>query len=198
MTEQRSPEPESDAWRGSVTPDTEPRFLLIGQISRPHGVRGEVRVIVHTDVPERYTWLKEVYLSQDPDAESPQRATVEGVRFHQNSVLLKLAGYDDRNAAETLRSLWLRVPLTEAIPLAEGEYFLYQLEGLAAHSTDGEFLGTLVEVLETRANNVFVVQGPYGEILLPDVAQVIQAIDFEAGIITVALLPGLLPASDEA
>lgn len=119
------------------------------------------------------------------------------MRFHQNSVLLKLVGYDDRNAAETLRSLWLRVPRAEAIPLEEGEYFLYQLEGLAVHSTDGEFLGTLVEVLETRANNVFIVQGPYGEVLLPDVPHVIQAIDFEVGIITVALLPGLLPARDE-
>lgn len=194
MIEQRSPEPESDTWRGSVTPDTEPRFLLIGQISRPHGVRGEVRVIVHTDVPERYTWLQEVYVSEDPDAESPRLIAVEGARFHQNSVLLKLAGYDDRNAAETLRSLWLRVPLAEAIPLEEGEYFLYQLEGLAVHSTEGEFLGRLVEVLETRANNVFVVQGPYGELLLPDVAEIIQAIDFETGTMAVALLPGLLPA----
>lgn len=197
MTEQRSPEPDSDAWRGSVTPDTEPRFLLIGQIARPHGVRGEVRVIVHTDVPERYTWLKEVYLSESPDAEMPRLAAVEGARFHQNSVLLKLAGYDDRNAAETLRSLWLQVPLTEAIPLADDEYFLYQLEGLAVYSTEGEFLGTLVEVLETGANNVFVVQGPHGEVLLPDVAEVIQAIDFVAGIMRIVLLPGLLPARDE-
>lgn len=193
MTEQRSHHPESDAPRGSVIPDTEPRFLLIGQIVRPHGVRGEVRVMVHTDVPERFTWLRAVYVSEEADTDSPRCMDVEGARFHQNAVLLKLAGCDDRNTAETLRSLWLFVPFAEAIPLEDGEYYLYQLEGLRVVSEDDELLGTLVEVMETPANNVFVVQGPYGEILLPDVPDVVKEIDFAAQLVTIHLLPGILP-----
>lgn len=175
--------------RGLADPSSEPRFLLIGQIAKPHGVRGELSVTPYTDVPERFTWLKTVYLGQD----SPREVVVEGARVHQQQVLLKLAGYDDRNAAETLRGQWLQVPEAEGIPLEEGEYYLYQLQGLAVYSEEGQHLGTLVEVLETKANNVFVVHGPLGEILLPDTAEVVKQIDFEAQKMVVFLMPGLLP-----
>lgn len=175
--------------QGSVAKTTEPSFLTIGLVSKPHGVRGEVRVILHTDVPERFTWLKEVYVGQNPS----RLVAVESARLHQNMVLLKLAGYDDREAAETLRGAWLQVPETEAIPLDEGEYFLYQLEGLDVVTDTDEWLGKLVGVIETGANNVFRVEGPRGEVLLPDTREVILDIDFVNGRILVHLLPGLLP-----
>ncbi len=167
----------------------EPHFLVIGEISKPHGVRGEVRVIPHTDLPERFTWLESVYVGRT----NPRRIAVEGVRFHKELILLKLAGYDDRNAAELLRGEWLQVPEEEAIPLEEGEYFLYQLIGLDVVASTGEHLGTLVEVLETGANNVFIVRGPEREILLPDTDEVVLEIDFDQNRMTVFLLPGLLP-----
>jgi 16S rRNA processing protein RimM len=159
-------------------------------VLRPHGVRGEVRVAPHTDQPERFTWLKSVYLG-DTD---PQLVEVESVRFHegQGLVLLKFAGYDTREDADRLRGQWVHVPEKDAIPLAEGEYFLYQLEGLTVRSDDGRDLGRLTGVLETGANNVFVIQGEQGEILLPDIPEVIREINFETGLMTVHLLPGLL------
>lgn len=165
----------------------EPRFLIIGQIVKPHGVRGEVRVIPHTDQPERFEWLDEIYVG-DTD---PQPLPVESVRYHQEFVLLKLVGYDDRDAAETLRDAWLQIPAEDALPLAEGEYYLYQLVGLDVYSDQEEYLGKLVDVLETRANNVFVVRSAAGELLLPDTAEVVLAIDFGNGRMTVHLLPGL-------
>jgi 16S rRNA processing protein RimM len=79
----------------------------------------------------------------------------------------------------------------EALPLEEGEYFLFQLEGLAVETVEGEALGTLTRIIETGANNVFVVQGDQGELLLPDIAEVVQEIDFENGRMLVNLLPGL-------
>jgi 16S rRNA processing protein RimM len=164
-------------------------YLAIGRIVRSHGVRGEVRVAVYTDLPERFTWLKSVYVGED----HPRAVAVENARFHKNQVVLKLAGYDDRDAAETLRGELLQVPEGEAIPLEEGEYYLYQLVGLAVYSDEGEHLGELMELLETRANTVFVVRGPRGEILLPDTAEVVQEIDFVRGRMIVHLLPGLLP-----
>ena len=124
---------------------------------RPHGVRGEVRVLPHTDNPERFTWLKEVYISEIDS----QAVVVEYARFHKEWVLLKLEGYDDRNAAENLRSQLLLIREDQAIPLEEDEYFLFQLIGLTVNSEDGEHLGEVVEVIETGANNVFVVHGQY-------------------------------------
>lgn len=176
--------------RGSGDEAKEPRFLIIGQIIRPHGVRGEVRVVPHTDLPERFGWLQSVYLG----LEEPQLLAVESARVHegQGVVLLKLAGYDDRDQAEMLRGQWLQVREEDAIPLEEGEYFLYQLEGLAVHSDDGRDLGYLQEIIETGANNVFVVQGEFGEILLPNTPEVILDIDFAARLMKVHLLPGLL------
>jgi len=175
--------------RGSVEASTGPRFLVIGRVLKPHGVRGEVRVSPQTDLPERFGWLKVAYLGD----EEPQPVQVEGLRFHKSLVLLKLAGYDDRNAADSLRGMLIQVPLEDAIPLEEGEYFLYQLIGLTVRTDSGELLGELVEIIETGANNVFMVRGPQGEILLPDTEDVVTQIDFDSGLMVVHLLPGLLP-----
>lgn len=175
--------------RGSVTDETEPRFLLIGEVVKPHGVRGEVRVRVHTEEAERFAWLETVYVGEH----ALQPMAVEGARLHKGGVLLKLAGCDDRDAAERLRGAWLQIPETEALPLAENEYYLHELEGLQVFSETGDRLGELVDVIETKANNVFVVHDETGgELLLPDIAQVVREIDFENGRITVHLLPGLL------
>ncbi len=178
---------EGETPRGSADGAAEPRFLVIGQVGKPHGVRGEVRVQPYTEQPERFTWLKMVYLGDI----SPQPVVVESARLHQGMVLLKLAGYDDRTMAETLRGVWLQVPEEEALPLEEGEYYLYQLIDLRVYREDGHYLGLLVDVLETGANNVFVVEGEQGELLLPDTAEVVREIDFANGRMTVHLLPGL-------
>ena len=168
---------------------TESPFLLIGRVTKPHGVRGEVRVLPHTDVLERFTWLETVYVG----AKAPRLIKVESARVHKNFALLKLAGYNNRQEAEQLRGQQLLIPKEEAIPLEEGEYFLYQLEGLQVFTESDELLGVIVEVLETKANNVFIVHGEQGEILLPDIPDVIQEIDFENGRVQVHLLPGLIP-----
>ncbi len=168
-------------------------FLIIGEIAKPHGIRGEMRVVVHTDLPERFSWLKTVYVGRRQGGDTPQPFAVDSVRYHQDKVLLKLVGYDDRDAAGSLAGRLLYVPESEAIPLEEGEYFLYQLEGLAVYEENGRLLGHLSSVLETGANNVFIIQGEFGEILLPDIPGVILDIDFDANRMTVHLLEGLLP-----
>jgi len=178
-----------DGMRGAGDASDERRFLLIGEIGKPHGVRGEVKVFPQTELPERFTWLEFVYLGR----ERPRRVGVESARVNGTSVLLKLAGYDDRNAAETLRGEWLQVPEEEGIPLAEGEYYLYQLEGIVVVTEEGDSLGRIVNIIETGANNVFVVGGGRGEILIPDTEQVVLDIDFDTGIMTIRPLPGLLP-----
>lgn len=169
----------------------EPRFLAIGRVIKPHGVHGEVRVQVMTDRPERFGWLTHIYVGEH----SPQRVAVEGVRYHQEFVLLRLAGYPTRTDAEALRGVLLQVPEDEAIPLEEGEYFLHQLIGLEVVSETGRLLGRLTGVLETGANNVFVCEGSGAQILIPDIPDVVLQVDVAGGRVVIRPMPGLL--SDE-
>jgi len=179
---------EKESRRGLADGSAEPRFLVIGRVIKPHGVRGEVRIDVHTDTPERFTYLEEVYIGRD----DPIPVGIESVRFHKTWILLKLEGYEDRREAEALRNQWVQVPYEDALPLNEGEYFLFQIIGASVIGEDGVFLGTLTEILETKANNVFVVQGPLGEILIPDIEETILEVDVEDKVVTARLLPGLI------
>ena len=177
-----------EAKRGSVDQATEPRFLAIGRVGKPHGVHGEVRVEPLTDHVERFGLLKTVYISEG----SPRPVVVESVRYHKGFVLLKLAGFSTRNEAELLRDQLLLVPEAEAVPLEEGEYYLFQLEGIAVYTVEGLNLGRIREVIETGANNVFVVQGEDKQFLIPDIPDVIVEIDFDNERMTIDPLPGLI------
>ncbi len=141
-----------------------------------------------TDLPERFKWLKAVYVGE----RKPRLIAIEGVRFHQGAVLLKLEGYPTRDEAELLRGELLQVPEADAIPLEEGEYFLFQLIGLDVRTEGGEYVGRISNVLETGANNVFVIDGPDQQFLVPDIPDVIMAIDVENNRMEIRPLPGLL------
>ena len=114
------------------------------------------------------------------------------MRFHTGTMLLKLAGCDDRNAAEGLRGMLVQVPVESAVSLEPGEYFQFQIIGIAVETDAGEHLGKVVQVLETGANDVYVIHGPFGEVLLPAVEDVVREVDPAARRMVVHLLPGLL------
>ena len=176
-----------------TSPAGNPPFVLLGQVLRPHGIRGELRVEVLTAYPERIGPEQRVYLGADPaDVSAARLYTIAQVRRHQQYLILQLAEIDDRNAAELLREQYVMVAFEDAIPLEDNEYYLFQVIGLEVVTIDGEALGTVQEVLETGANDVFVVHGPRGEVLLPVIDECVQRIDFDARTITVRLLGGLL------
>ncbi len=177
-----------------MTPPTgTPPFLLLGRVLRPHGIRGELRIEVLTAYPERIVPEQRVYLGPDPaDVSAARLYTIAQARRHQQYLILQFAEIGDRNAAELLREQYVMVAFEDAVPLEDGEYYLFQVIGLNVITTDGETLGNVKEVLETGANDVFVVHGPRGEILLPVIDECVQDIDFDAGTITVRLLDGLL------
>jgi 16S rRNA processing protein RimM len=185
-----NPDPKKKLDRRGSEENAEPRFLVIGEIAKPHGVRGEVSVIPLTDLPERFSWLDKVYIGE----ETPILVEVQSTRFHKGRPLLKFAGYNNRDDVEALRGHLLQVSEDQAIPLEDGEYFLYQLIGLLVETKDGEQLGTLSEVIETGANNVFLVRNEREEFLIPDIPEVISEIDFENQKMIVDPLPGLLNA----
>jgi 16S rRNA processing protein RimM len=179
-------------------PSPEPLFLAVGRVLRPHGLGGEIRVEIHTDFPDRFALYKQVYLAPTrPEggllvASEGVAYTLQSHRFHRGAVLLKLGGIDDRTQAETLRERWVWIPAREAAPLEEGEFMLHQLMYMRVVTAEGELLGEIKEILETGANLVYVVRGTRGEILLPDIDEVVLHIDVEARQMTVRLIEGLV------
>jgi len=167
-------------------------------VLRPHGLRGEVRVEIHTDAPEWFALYKRLYLAPvGPDGSAlmsgtPLPRALQEYRFHQEKVLLKLEGVDDRTQAEMLRDQWVWISIEDAVPLQEGEVYLHDMLRMHVVSSEGEPLGEVTEVIETGANYVYVVHGARGEILLPDTPEVVLDIDTEARRMTVHLIDGLL------
>ncbi len=177
-----------------------PAYLLLGEVLRPHGIRGELRIRLLTDYPERIASLKTVYLADSPEAAKVKPYQVQGMRMNGGFGLLRLRDIDDRTQADRLRGLYLLIDIEHAVPLEEGEVYLYQLIGLTVQTQSGETLGTLKDVMETGANDVYVVDSPrYGEILIPVTEQTIVKTDVSTGLIVVNLPEGLLPdqASNE-
>jgi 16S rRNA processing protein RimM len=157
----------------------------------PWGVRGELKLQVLTSFPEQLGRLMRVYIG--PEAVSH---AVTRFRRHRGNMLLLLADVRDRNAAEELRGQLVQIAREDAVPLEPGQFYEHQIIGLNVVTTDGEPLGQVVEVLATGANDVYVVHGPRGEVLLPARVEVVREIDLDSGTMTVILLPGLLLDGD--
>lgn len=125
------------------------------------------------------------------------RYEIEQCQVHRTDALIKLKGIDTREAAVAQRYVYLYVPESEAVELPPGEYFVHQIVGLQVHTTAGEHLGTVEEVLSTGANDVYVVPGPRGEVLIPALKTVIRTVDLTAGQLIVELPPGLLATAKQ-
>jgi 16S rRNA processing protein RimM len=167
--------------------------LAIGRVAGVHGLRGELKVKILTDDPHRFGLLDRVLVGLEGGEPVPW--PLEGYRLHKGRALLKLGNCDDRATAETLRGHFIQVPLEEALPLEEGQYFEHQVVGLDVWTVDGEHLGEVVEIVYTGANEVYVIRraGPgRREILIPAIEEVVLEVDLEGGRLIVELLEGLL------
>jgi 16S rRNA processing protein RimM len=178
---------------GEKTRSPEPRFLTVGQVVGVHGVGGELKVALLTQDPHRFGRLERVLVGLE--GQEPVPWPLEGYRLHKGHALLKLARCDDRNMAETLRGYLIQVPLEEAIPLEEGEYYEHQILDLDVWTAAGEHLGRVMEIIYTGANEVYVVRGTgpdRRDLLIPATEEVILEVDLEGGRLVVELLEGLL------
>lgn len=174
--------------------DQTPAYLLLGEVLRPHGVRGELRMRVLTDYPERIPQIERVYLGQNAYDHHAVPFQVEHMRPHKGYGLLKLKTINNRNDAEVLRGLFVMVQRDAAVPLEDDEIYLYQLIGMQVITTEDLLLGELTEVIETGANDVYVVQSRrYGEVLIPVTPDTIVNTDPDSNRIRVRLPEGLLP-----
>lgn len=167
---------------------------MLGRVLRPHGIRGELRIDILTEYPERIVAGSKLYLGSDPeDAAAAKLYEVTKARRHQKYLILQLAEVPDRNTAELLRGQYLMIAPADREPLAEGEFYLYQLIGVAVYTDEDEHLGQIDEIIETGANDVYVVHGPRGEVLLPAIDECILEIDIDAKKMIVHIMDGLLP-----
>ena len=165
-------------------------LLQVGIITSTHGVRGEVKVYPTTDDPRRFRRLKEVVLDTGKEK---MNLEIEGVKFFKQFVILKFKGLDNINDIEKYRQKSLYVTRKNAVRLQRDEYFIADLIGLKVQDEDGKELGTVKDVIETGANEVYEVEMADGKsLLLPAIKQCILNVDVENGTMQVHVLEGLL------
>jgi 16S rRNA processing protein RimM len=164
-----------------------PGYVAVGRIVGPWGLRGDLKVEPLTDFPQRFAAGRSLCLGG-------VAYSIERCRWQRGRAILKLAGIDSATAAETLRDRLLEVPEEELRPLGEGEYYHFQILGLEVRTTAGEVLGRVEQIISTGSNDVFVVRGQRGEVLIPAVDDVVKSVDPAAGRIEVEAVEGLLPA----
>ena len=158
-------------------------LLQVGVITTTHGVRGEVKVFPTTDDPARFKKLKNVILDTGKEK---LELEIAGVKFFKNMVILKFKGIDDIKKS-------LYVTRENAVKLKKDEYFIADLIGMKVSTDEGEELGTLSDVMQTGANDVYVISMTDGEeVLIPAIRDCIRDVDVEQGQMCVHLLPGLL------
>lgn len=165
-------------------------MFRVGAIASTHGIRGEVKVFPTTDDSSRFKKLKQVILDTGKEHINLE---IETVKFFKNMVILKFKGYDSIEAIEKYKGKDLLIKREQAVPLAPNENFIADLIGLKVQLEDGSDFGILTDILQSRANDVYVVDTGNGkEVLLPSIPQCILDVDLEAGVITVHIMDGLL------
>ena len=160
-------------------------MAVVGLVLGSHGVYGEVRARVLSEISHRFDAGESLFLQGE------SFRIQSSSRMSGDTVILKLEGIDSPAAAKTLTGQELFAQPEESPVLPEGEYFHYQLIGMQVFTESGEDLGRIVEIIITGSNDVYVVSGPNGEVLLPAISQVVLGVDTDEGVMRVRLMEGL-------
>jgi 16S rRNA processing protein RimM len=164
-----------------------PEWIEVGRVARAHGVRGEVRVTLSTDNPDRFVVGAVMYAAPHRAGlmrSGPGRVPLQisSIRGMDDSPIVGFVGYETRTDAESLRGSVLQVPISELPELEEGEFYPFELEGLVAVDLAGAPLGTVAEVLETPAHDLLAVTlANGGELLVPFTHEIVPEVDLGAG-----------------
>ncbi len=165
-------------------------LLKVGVITSTHGIRGEVKVFPTTDDIQRFTYLKECVIDT---GKQQIPVEVEGCKFFKNQAILKFKEFQSIDEVEKYKGAGLWVTREHAVPLEEGEFYIADIIDAEVYEENGEYLGRLTEVMETGANDVYVVKLESGkELLIPAIPQCILDVDTERPRVTVRLMKGML------
>ena len=166
------------------------QLLQVGVISSTHGIRGEVKVFPTTDDVKRFKKLKKVILDTGREHLPLE---VESVKFFKQFAIVKFKGIDNINDIEKYKGKSLLVDRENAVKLRKDEYFIADMIGLQVYTEDGVAFGVLKDVLETGANDVYIIDSPkHGEVLVPAIKQCILDVDIEGQKMTIHLMEGLV------
>ena len=166
------------------------QLLKVGVISSTHGIRGEVKVFPTTDDPNRFKKLKQIILDT---GKGQKELEIQGVKFFKQFVILKFKDIDDINDIEKYKGKSLLVDREHAVRLRKNEYFIADMIGLTVYTEDGTEFGTMREVLETGANDVYIIDSlKHGEVLVPAIKQCILDVDIEQRKMVIHLMEGLV------
>ncbi|WP_455949883.1 ribosome maturation factor RimM [Eubacterium sp.] len=166
------------------------KYLRVGVIANTHGVRGEVKVYPTTEDIKRFDYLKEAVIDTGKEKIN---VNVTGVKYFKNMVILKFEQYDNMDQVIPLKGMDLLVTRENAIPLAEGEHYIVDMIGCKIITDEGVTLGELTDVMQTGANDVYVVKTTDGkEVLLPAIKECVLEKDIENKVIKVHIMKGLL------
>lgn len=164
--------------------------IKIAKIVNTHGVSGEVKAIPLSDFADRYASLEKVFVKRN---NVYQDMRIDSVRWGKKHLLLKFQGIDTPEHAVLLKNSYVEIDQEDTVPLPEGSYYLFEIIGLEVFEVNGNRLGRIQNVLQTSANDIYVVQGEQGkELLIPALKKVVRQVDLENNRMLVELLPGLL------
>jgi 16S rRNA processing protein RimM len=164
-------------------------MYLIGYVTKPHGIRGEVKVEPVTPDPDRFNQLDKVHLRLK---DSTRTYSIKKVRVSDRFVYIKFAGVNSRNDAELLRNAEVLIEEKDLIQPAQDEFFIHDLIGCQVVSEDKEHIGVLEDVVQVTSNDVYVVKkGDGTELLIPATKEVVKQVDIRQKIIVIHVLEGL-------
>jgi 16S rRNA processing protein RimM len=154
---------------------------MVGEILRPHGVRGEVAIKTHTENPERFAAGARLLVGTEPG-----RAALMEVVSHRGEgrAIVRFAGIEDRNAAEGLRGRLVFVPAAEVPAAGEDAYWPHQLAGLTVVDASGRLLGVLHDVVPGGEHDLWEVETGHGVVRVPAVREIVRSVDLETGLVT--------------
>lgn len=153
--------------------------IIIGKIGAAHGVRGDMKVYPLTDFPDRFNTIKKAYVDD-------QLIEIVSTRYQNNFVVMKVKGINSREEVARFTNKLLKIDRSDVPPLAEGEYYSFDIIGLQVINQDDEILGEITEILKTGSNDVYITKAKDGrQILLPALKKVVTEINLEEGFMRV-------------
>ncbi len=170
----------------------ERNLFPIGRVVKPHGVRGKVKVEYFGEDLDRCSFYHEIFIKDEPEAYEVLEAVPQPPRL-----ILRLKGIERFEEAKALTGKEILVQRRSLLKLGKGEYYWVDLLGMKVETEEGKRIGKIKEIFPTGANDVYVVEGKRGEILLPATEEVIRSIDPKRGVMTVARMKGLWEDEDE-
>ena len=167
-----------------------PQHVVIGVVQKAHGVKGQIKVRPLTDDPHRFKRLRSVLVESRSGVQ--KWLGISEVRIDGGTVVLRLDGVENREAAKDLNGAYLSIRYEEILPLEEGAFYHFEVIGFEVHTTTGEYQGDVERVMDLPANDVLVVKNKHREILLPVIKDVIRKVDREKKRIIIEAVDGLL------